>query len=381
MPLQTMILSKGQSLSHLALGLAALTWPAGVGFADVAVLEPSQDTAIFEESDNSSGAGDLFSGRTQSDNRRRALIKFDMAGDLPLGLTLNSASLTLQLKQSSTGERSADIHRMRGDWGEGASSSPAIGGQGAPAEASDATWLNPFYPDTLWFVPGGDYVEGEISVTQTVNGPGAYTWSSPQFLEDVRRWYEHPLENFGWMLIIDESQHSAKRFHSREAADPANRPKLIIDFTTYSDEWLALHFPGDPQNAADHLDLDGDSLPNFLEYALGTDPRAFTLLSQRPRSIGISPGIGVQGNFFSYEFTRHPRASDLSLRLEVSDDVSDPASWISLAESQGGQDMTGGNVVLDFSLSGNGVNTVIVRDSLDAGTLGKRFMRLSVTRN
>ena len=49
--------------------------------------------------------------------------------------------------------------------------------------------------------------------------------------QDVIAWLENPQENFGWILIGDETQHSAKRFDSRESANASLRPQLSISFS------------------------------------------------------------------------------------------------------------------------------------------------------
>lgn len=50
-------------------------------------------------------------------------------------------------------------------------------------------------------------------------------------VQDVQGWLDDPTNNFGWIVIADESTHTtAKRFGSREEAS-ANRPKLLIYFT------------------------------------------------------------------------------------------------------------------------------------------------------
>ena len=49
---------------------------------------------------------------------------------------------------------------------------------------------------------------------------------------DVQGWLDDPAGNFGWELIGDESQIvTAKRFDSRENADPAVQPMLTIDYS------------------------------------------------------------------------------------------------------------------------------------------------------
>src|SRR5882724_13074379 len=77
--------------------LAAATVVAGV-----VRLVPTQDTTIYSESgDLGNGAGEfVFSGRTSLSSSRRALLGFDVAGNVPAGATIKSATLTLHVSQS-----------------------------------------------------------------------------------------------------------------------------------------------------------------------------------------------------------------------------------------------------------------------------------------
>ncbi len=72
-------------------------------------LNPSLDTTLFEESgDLSNGRGQhIFVGNTgpiNSNNARRALIAFDVAGSIPAGATILTATLRLNLSRVNGGE-------------------------------------------------------------------------------------------------------------------------------------------------------------------------------------------------------------------------------------------------------------------------------------
>jgi hypothetical protein len=131
---------------------------------------------------------------------------------------------------------SVEVHALLADWGEGSSNSGGTatggGGNGAPAAVGDATWLHRFFPSVLWSSTGGDFAVG-TSATQSVGSDGAYSWQSPQLASDVQNWVNHPAMNFGWILIAVESNaQTAKRFNSRENADAATQPQLIVNFTS-----------------------------------------------------------------------------------------------------------------------------------------------------
>jgi hypothetical protein len=199
-------------------------------------LSPSQDNTLYESATGilSNGAGEyLFAGRTDGGLIRRALLQFDIAGSLPAGSTINSASLNLNVSRTRQNtQRSTALHRVLAGWGEGGSNAVQNEGQGAPADTNDATWIHRSrYPDVLWASPGGDYV-ALASATAAVGGNASYTWSGTGLVADVQSWLDNPVTNFGWLVHGDESVfQTAKRFDSSENATVTRRPTLIIDFT------------------------------------------------------------------------------------------------------------------------------------------------------
>jgi hypothetical protein len=206
------------------------------------LIEAGADNTLYEDPDGavSNGAGAfMLAGRNNlaQDSIRRAVLYFDVAGQLPHGASVQQASLTLYLERGNGGTRVLNLHRLLSDWGE-AGSSVGGGGLGAPAQEGDATWLHSFYPDVFWQRDGGDYI-GRVSASQTVgdpgldiDSPGLYTWSGTRLVQDVRRWQRQPEKNFGWILIGDESVgQTAKRFSSRDNTDPDLRPVLEVIYT------------------------------------------------------------------------------------------------------------------------------------------------------
>jgi FG-GAP-like repeat len=204
-------------------------------------LGPVDDNTIYEDQTaNSNGAGrHFFAGRTAATTNsiRRALLKFDLASSIPAGSTIISATLTLRVVNTgpAPGAHNMTLHRLQADWGEGTSNT-GFGneGQGAPATTNDATWLNRFFPNTLWTAPGGDFVSTPSATTAVggINDIGDYSWSGAGMTADVRQWLAAPATNFGWLLRGDESTAgSAKQFASKENATAANRPRLVIRYT------------------------------------------------------------------------------------------------------------------------------------------------------
>jgi hypothetical protein len=95
----------------ITLGLAGGLFGACLPAAAAEVtLTPIADTTIADGvdpgsgedfTDNSSGACDnLFAGNTNDDFARRALIEFDVAGNVPAGSTINSVTLTVVVNRS-----------------------------------------------------------------------------------------------------------------------------------------------------------------------------------------------------------------------------------------------------------------------------------------
>jgi len=204
--------------------------------AETVTIEPVKDNTLYEDpsGQTSNGAGEgIFAGVTGMGSIRRAVLAFDVAGNVPAGSTINSVELTLRMSMTIAGPQDIALRRLTSDWGEGDSNATfGGGGAGTQAEQGDATWLHTFFPDQFWNNEGGDFVATDSAV-ETVAFEGFYTWgSTEQMLADVQSWLDKPDNNFGWILIGNESTSStAKRFDSREHPVPENRPKLTIDFT------------------------------------------------------------------------------------------------------------------------------------------------------
>jgi hypothetical protein len=201
--------------------------------ATVVDIPAAKDNTIYQESINSNGAGEhIFAGTNNGGSVRRGLIQFNLAGYVPAGSTINSATLTLNLSQTVTGQINVTLHRVLQAWGEGASDATGGEGGGAPAAAGDATWVHTFYDLALWDNPGGDFVTDE-SASTLVNDLGSYTWSSAGMVTDLQGWLNAPATNFGWMIRASEGDiRTAKRFDSRQSTVPGTQPLLRINFTS-----------------------------------------------------------------------------------------------------------------------------------------------------
>jgi hypothetical protein len=222
--------------------LASLPLVPLLASAELVSIEANADNTLYEDAEGSvsNGSGAIMvAGRNNAevDSIRRAVLYFDVSG-IPYGASVESVALTLYLNKGNGGVREMRLHRLLTDWGEGDSEVNG-GGQGAPAQPGDATWLNTFYPDSFWGPKGGRYV-GRVSATQRVgtagegnDAAGPYTWqNSDRLVDDVRRWLRDPAMNFGWILLGDESvPQTAKQFASREDVSPELRPVLEVTYS------------------------------------------------------------------------------------------------------------------------------------------------------
>ncbi|MEZ5303682.1 MAG: DNRLRE domain-containing protein [Verrucomicrobiales bacterium] len=203
--------------------------------AATAIIIPSADNTIYEsappfdfgsaELNRSNGAGSyLFAGRTAPTNNglgRRALIRFDLAGQIPAGSTVVGATLRLYLSQTITSPVVAtmiSLHRLNAGWGEGASDASGQEGGGANATPGDATWLHSEFGGELWDSPGGDFADAASAASLVGDRNQFYDWAGPQMVSDAQDWLDDPASNFGWIIIGDESgPATAKRFDSRDS--------------------------------------------------------------------------------------------------------------------------------------------------------------------
>src|SRR5438876_186034 len=210
-----------------------------VALADSVTLHPVADTTLFETTPNNNlGAStDFIAGTTAGSSgepfRNRALLKFDVAGQIPTGATITSASLTLLVVKAPIVPANSifGLHRLLVSWGEGNKSSSL----GLQATTGEATWISRLFLLPQWAVPGGkegtDFLT-DSSAVAPVSGRTNYTFATTSNLvADVQFWLDNTNSNFGWILISqDEATAStARRFASREAG--ANAPTLVIEYT------------------------------------------------------------------------------------------------------------------------------------------------------
>lgn len=222
-------------LTIIVLLLIALPVAAQV---DTLLIYPSRDNTLYEsdEGNLSNGQGEyLFIGRTNQPLIRRALLHFDVAGELPEDARVLSAELHVNVSNAVGGSQPATVHEVLRSWGEGDSKASGPEGEGGVAAAGDATWLHAFFPDDNWEMPGGDYA-GAILAETTIDLVGPYKFESTGALVLlVQDWQANPGTNFGIMIRGNETQQRvAKRLDSRLNPVEDNRPRLLIEYEPVS---------------------------------------------------------------------------------------------------------------------------------------------------
>ncbi|MEL6941672.1 MAG: DNRLRE domain-containing protein, partial [Bacteroidota bacterium] len=185
----------------------------------VLVLQPVQDNTLYESPDGalSNGAGNhLFAGKTGIGTIRRALIQFDLSS-LPSNAIIQDVSLEMNVSKSAGATTDVRLYIVRTAWGEGTSDASGPEGMGTEATNGDATWIHTSYPNERWNKVGGDRLPIESAIT-TISGEGKVKWRDDFMSMDVQGWLDEPEQNFGWMIVGEESiETTANRFDSRES--------------------------------------------------------------------------------------------------------------------------------------------------------------------
>ena len=360
-------------------------------------LPATKDNTIFSDdldatlnalrgySFSSDALGYLYAGKT-GPNRgpylRRALLAFDIAGQVPAGAVIQSAQLSLYQNKAGPGAAgtSMALHRLTQTWGEGTSLN-VTGGYGAQATTNDATWQRRFYNTSSWSTVGGTYIF-TASATKLVSS-GLMTWDSatqPTLKTDVQGWLDTPANNAGWILRGDEATNeTACRFDSKDAPQfGGTPPALQISYSaapplTRRESWLRQYFLVG-KFVDDLTDLDGDSIVNLIEYAYGYSP-----LAANPPGAGLHVSSAEVGpdTVVTITFRRDPRAVDLTYILETSSDLT--GAWTNITESDAGAAPIGTGFISESDIAGETpMKLVTAQETLP--TPAKRFARLRIVR-
>jgi hypothetical protein len=234
--------------------LLLFSLPLAVRADFTAVMGAFKDNSMFENFPNNSagGAAGIYSGNNNVPAKRRGLVAFNIAGNVPAGSTITGVELSMYLATApNTNNQTIGLHRMSLDWGENTAdtSSPLVNmmGNGVTAMSGDATWNENFFGTSTWPTPGATGSFNAIaSGTSVVGGTidTQKTWlSTATLISDVQGWLDNSATNFGWAIVNanEASNQTMKAFYSRQASlnnggtgttiDPSWRPTLTVTYT------------------------------------------------------------------------------------------------------------------------------------------------------
>ena len=123
-------------------------------------------------------------------------------------------------------------------------------------------------------------------------------------------------------------------------------------------------------NVTDLGDPDLDGLTNLVEYAIGSHPMAANP-SPSPTLTQFGDGTSL-----AIQISRNPARSDVTYLVEASSTLSPP--WTVLATSVAGGPFSGPGY-LSGETPGNGIKSVLIRDTATTNSAPKRFFRIRVT--
>ena len=209
------------------LGLALTSASAGT-----VELRPVADTTLQSAfpTFNFGGGTTMTAGGRRFGGQTRALMLFDVAGNLPADAVINSVSLEVGVVRSPSGVVAStfDLNRLTASWGEGTGQAEG----GVPAGPDAASWNDRFGSSgSPWNTPGGDFWSVPSGSTR-ITGLGFYTFNStPPMIADVQSWLNDPANNFGWVMLSESEMTpvTIERFGSHEDKD--NSPLLTIQYT------------------------------------------------------------------------------------------------------------------------------------------------------
>jgi len=149
-----------------------------------------------------------------------ALFEFNLSS-ISSSAAITSATLTLYAESAGTPSEVAEIgaYRLTASWVEGT-------GDGTQTY-DGVTWSNRSSTAT-WTTAGGDYNAIAFALTN-VTVVGSYSWNVTNL---VRGWVNGTWTNNGLILVNTAAGINKKTFTSSDGATAANRPKLIINYTT-----------------------------------------------------------------------------------------------------------------------------------------------------
>lgn len=193
-------------------------------------LTASIDNTIFKGSNLSNGLGEyIFTGTTDKNVIKRALLQFDLTDAVPEGIRVDSVRIILHPTRVKPGSTQVQLHVITTEWGEGTSRATDGDGKGAAATAGDATWTFAKYSKDPWVNSGGDFIDTTISAKTTVTLGKATNIKADRITRDVNNWLQDSIMNYGWIIIGDETKTATSvKFASKDHSDNTLKPKLKL---------------------------------------------------------------------------------------------------------------------------------------------------------
>ena len=224
---------------------------AGVAAGDTADIIVSASIAgkdnwlDLNNQDNNNGGADtlLIEGKGNGNDRKRGLLKFDLAS-LPVGSLSTSASITdayVVLRQvAHGGTTQVDniyLFQVNQDWAEGTKTAAA-------SAAGESDWVDRFEGTGTWATAGclatpTDLAATAVATTAHDDELGAYKWGSgvAGMTTLVQGWLRGTTPNYGFCIVHDPNNSGNSAWSAtyasgdRAAANLSQRPKLVVAYS------------------------------------------------------------------------------------------------------------------------------------------------------
>ena len=148
---------------------------------------------------------------SNADKRKRSLLQFDLASNIPTGATLNSATFNINVESGQTTGQTVEIRALTNSWGD-----------------TQVTW-NDRLTSTPWDTVGGG---GDLAATDYGSFVPATTgWHSIDVITLTQVWWDGPITNYGLILTPNETTFSNSDVKYRSMEDAGLEPYLEINYT------------------------------------------------------------------------------------------------------------------------------------------------------
>lgn len=188
------------------------------GVSPTARYAGTSDTILLEAAklvDKNMGPANVLwvDGDTTVGDDRYILLRWDLSA-LTARCTVLSATIDVTVTNDSRGS-AFELYELKRDWVE-----------------KEATWKS-FAAKSAWQTPGAQGPQDRGSAVLGILAPpkaGTYTFPlSAEGLAALQSWLDQPALNHGFIIARTDNA-DAVGFHSREASQPANRPRLNVAF-------------------------------------------------------------------------------------------------------------------------------------------------------